>query len=65
MPVPELILRKTEAKYPVKYCDFAARLFPGLNIEKCRAGMAGIIREKWGPNWESGLRAFMTAIGAL
>jgi len=65
MPVPELIIRKVEAKYPVKYCDFVSRLFPGLNVERCRAGMAGIIREKWGPNWESGLRAFMTSIGAL
>jgi len=65
MPVPEYVTRKVEAKYPVRYCEFAARLFPGLNIERCRAGMAQIVREKWGPNWESGLKAFMTAIGAL
>jgi len=65
MPVPETIVRKVETKYPIRYCDFASRLFPGLNVEKCRAGMGSIVREKWGPNWESGLRAFFTAIGAL
>jgi hypothetical protein len=36
-----------------------------LNIERCRAGMAGIVREKWGPNWESGIKAFLASIGAL
>jgi len=65
MPVPEYILRKTETKYPIRYCDFAARLFPGLNVEKCKSGMGSIVREKWGPNWESGLRAFLSTIGAL
>jgi len=65
MAVPETILRKVESKYPVRYCDFAGRIFPGLNVERCRAGMGAIVREKWGPNWESGLRAFFTSIGAL
>ncbi len=65
MPVPELILRKVETKYPVRYCDFAGRLFPGLDIERCRAGMSQIVREKWGPGWESGLKAFFASIGAL
>jgi len=65
MPVPDIIVRKAETKYPIRYCDFAARLFPGLNVERCRTGMASIVREKWGPNWESGLRAFLTTIGAL
>ena len=65
MAVPEFIIRKVETKYPVRYCDFAGRLFPGLNVECCRAGMASIVREKWGPNWESGLRAFFVSIGAL
>jgi hypothetical protein len=65
MPVPETIIRKTEVKYPVRYCDFVSRLFPGVNIERCRTGMAGIVREKWGPNWESGLKAFLASIGAL
>ncbi|MEM1788068.1 MAG: hypothetical protein QW085_05700 [Pyrobaculum sp.] len=65
MPVPETITRKVEAKYPIKYCEFAGRLFPGLNIERCRAGMASIVREKWAPGWEAGLKAFLTSIGAL
>jgi len=65
MAIPETILRKTETKYPVRYCDFVGRLFPGVNIERCRAGMATIVREKWGPNWESGLKAFLASIGAL
>ena len=65
MAIPETILRKTETKYPVRYCDFVGRLFPGVNIERCRAGMATIVREKWGPNWESGIKAFLASIGAL
>ncbi|ABL79280.1 hypothetical protein [Thermofilum pendens] len=65
MPVPEYIIRKTEAKYPVKYCEFAARIFPGLNVDRCRAGMAQIVGQKWAPNWESGLKAFFVSIGAL
>jgi len=65
MPVPEIYVRKVETKYPVKYCSFLGSLFPGLNTAQCETQMAAIIREKWGPGWEAGLRAFARSIGAL
>lgn len=65
MPVPELIIRKVETKYPAKYCMAFSRIFPGLNISACETGMAAIVREKWAPGWEAGLSAFFKALGAL
>jgi len=65
MPVPEVFIKKTEAKYPVRYCAFLGGLFPGLNTAACETYMATVVRERWAPGWEAGLRAFARAIGAL
>ncbi len=65
MPVPGYIVEKTAAKYPTKYCLAFSRIFPGLDVGRCEAGMATIVREKWAPGWEAGLTAFFKSLGAL
>jgi len=65
MPVPAEIIEKTKEKYPTDYCLFLKKLFPTLDVSKCKAYTERIITERWAPNWEAGLRGFAVRMGAL